>query len=93
MDEKKSRADFYIFGLAGWSGLVWGDLLRFGMIWNDLGQLRWKPGLGSPWGGPQPEPKIEDFKCKFDLKWTRKSPGLIFTFLAWLAGLGQSAVI
>ena len=50
MDEKKSRADFYIFGLAGWSGLVWGDLLRFGTIWNDLGQLRWKPGLGSLWG-------------------------------------------
>ena len=49
MDENKSRADFYIFGLAGWSGLVWGDLLRFEMIWNDLGQLRWKPGLGSQW--------------------------------------------
>ena len=44
MDEKKPRADFHIFGLAGWSGPVCGDLVGFGTIFTDLGPLHWKPG-------------------------------------------------
>ena len=44
MDEKKPRADFHIFGLAGWSGPVCGDLVGFGTICTDLGPLHWKPG-------------------------------------------------